>query len=195
MSYEKDLGNIQQSKEQRNKILSESSTYEKYIILMNENFLVENNEYKKKIHELETKINDYEEEIDKYDTSKRYTKGLLKNLVELEKLSSQLNENTIHSYHNYKNLYNQKLNTQKSSLRMYYILILITLAFLFQIDFLNLNSITIIISSFLYNIFTNEFYFDKIILPDIPENNKVIIQKIQKIKNSQDYLNDYIDNL
>jgi hypothetical protein len=176
-------------------VLRDSSSYEKYIILMNETLQQENKVLKEQMNELETKINDYEEEIDKYDTSKRYTKGLLKNLVELEKLSSQLNENTIFTYSNYQKIYNQKLNTQKSSLRIYYILASITLAFLFQIDFLDLNSLTIIVSSFLYNIYANEFYFNRIIVPDIPENNKALIEKIQKIKNSQDYLNDYIDNL
>ena len=46
----------------------------------------------KEMEEITKEKNDLEDEVDKYDTSKRYTRGLLKNLSELEKLYNKVKE-------------------------------------------------------------------------------------------------------
>ena len=70
--------------------LKDSTPYERYIILMNEMLQTENRKLSSEIHELEKNVDRLEEENESYDNSKRYTRGLLKNLVELEKMHSQI---------------------------------------------------------------------------------------------------------
>ena len=78
----------------KNDILKDSTPYERYIIQMNETLQIDNRNLVKEVNDLEKKNNELEEENESYDTSKRYTRGLLKNLVELEKLHSQITFNT-----------------------------------------------------------------------------------------------------
>jgi len=70
-----------------------SSSHERYIILMNETLQTENRVLTKRNSELEKRIDELEEENENYDTSKRYTRGLLKNFVELERLHSKISDN------------------------------------------------------------------------------------------------------
>ena len=76
----------------KEKVLKDSSSYERYIILMNELLQSENRDLAYKNADLQQQIAQLESDNETYDNSKRYTRGLLKNLVELEKLRNDVSK-------------------------------------------------------------------------------------------------------
>ena len=175
-------------------ILKDSSSYERYIILMNETLQNENKELNITIKNLEKQISEYEEEIDQYDTSKRYTKGLLKNLVELEKMRNRISENNDKLYSQIRDEHNKIYKNNKFYMRFYELITLIIFSVFYEIKIIELIHFFI----FMFFIIINFYMFEKINkkIEDIKcvENDDLLI-KIKKINDSQDFLNDYIDNI
>ena len=178
----------------KDNILKDSSSYEKYIILMNESLQYENKELNITIKKLENQISDYEEEVDMYDTSKRYTKGLLKNLVELEKMRNRISENNDKLYSQIRDEHNKIYKNNKFYMRFYELITLIIFSVFYEIKIIELIHFFI----FMFFIIINFYMFEKINkkIEDIKcvENDDLLI-KIKKINDSQDFLNDYIDNI
>ena len=168
-------------------IFRDSSTYEKYIILMNEDLQGENKN-------LTEQINDLKDENDKYDTSKRYIKGLLHNLIEIEKMTTEINENICKFYKKEKNIYETNFISTKFYFQLYESFFIIFLGILFQLSLINIFLVLI----FTFYISGNFYFIEKLptkfIICDLSENDK-LNEKIQKIKNSQDFLSEYIDNI
>jgi hypothetical protein len=175
-------------------ILKDSSSYERYIILMNESLQNENKELNATIKNLEKQIADYEEEVDKYDVSKRYTKGLLKNLVELERLRTKISENNEKMYSDIKDDCNKTFKNNKFYLRLYELITLVICAVLFEINFLDLFQFILFMNFIIINFYAFEKINIKIKNVKCLENDELYI-KIKKINDSQDFLNDYIDNI
>lgn len=182
----------------KNDILKDSTPYERYIIQMNETLQIDNRNLVKEVNDLEKKNNELEEENESYDTSKRYTRGLLKNLVELEKLHSQITFNTkfilLENDKYIKNFY----NNQKYYFRLLEYFYIIFFSFTFNLNlftYLQFFIFSISIGSvFIYN----EYMFYIFNIPDFNlERQKIkdVEQEIKKINDSQDFLNDYIDCL
>lgn len=178
----------------KDNILKDSSSYEKYIILMNESLHHENKELNIAIKKLENQISDYEEEVDMYDTSKRYTKGLLKNLVELEKMRNKISENNDKLYLQIRDEHNKIYKNNKFYMRFYELITLIIFSVFYEIKIIELNHFFI----FMFFIIINFYMFEKNNkkIEDIKcvENDDLFI-KIKKINDSQDFLSDYIDNI
>ena len=178
----------------KDNVLKDSSSYERYIILMNESLQAENKELFNTNKKLEKQISEYEEEVDKYDISKRYTKGLLKNLVELERLRNRISENNEKMYFNMKDDFNKTYKNNKYYLRLYELVTLLIFAILYEINIIELLQFIL----FMIFIVINFYMFEKINrkFNDIKciENDELYI-KIKKINDSQDFLNDYIDNI
>ena len=122
----------------KDNVLKDSSSYERYIILMNESLHAENKELFNTNKKLEKQISEYEEEVDKYDISKRYTKGLLKNLVELERLRNRISENNEKMYFNMKDDFNKTYKNNKYYLRLYELVTLLIFAILYEINIIEL---------------------------------------------------------
>jgi hypothetical protein len=175
-------------------ILKDSSSYERYIILMNESLQNENKELNTTIKNLEKQIADYEEEVDKYDVSKRYTKGLLKNLVELERLRTKISENNEKMYSDIKDDCNKTFKNNKFYLRLYELITLVICSVLFEINFLDLFQFILFMNFIIINFYAFEKINIKIKNVKCLENDELYI-KIKKINDSQDFLNDYIDNI
>lgn len=170
----------------KNKVFKDSTAQTRYIILMNDTLQSENRNLNNRIAELEMKQNEMDEEADKNDTSKRYIKGLLKNLVELEKMRDEISKISKNITHNIKNSYNKLLNI---------VTIIIMIIILSPIIYFNYYQ--------LFSIITLIFYFVKnklkiTICPEFYDENKKINEieiEIKKIKDTQDFLSEYIDNL
>lgn len=170
----------------KNKVFKDSTPQTRYIILMNDTLQSENRNLNNRIAELEMKQNEMDEEADKNDTSKRYIKGLLKNLVELEKMRDEISKISKNITHNIKNSYNKLLNI---------VTIIIMIIILSPIIYFNYYQ--------LFSIITLIFYFVKnklkiTICPEFYDENKKINEieiEIKKIKDTQDFLSEYIDNL
>jgi hypothetical protein len=178
----------------KDNILKDCSSYEKYIILMNESLQNENKELNITIKNLEKQISEYEEEVDRYDISKRYTKGLLKNLVELEKMRNRISENNDKLYSQIRDEHNKIYKNNKFYMRFYELITLIIFSVFYEIKIIELTHFII----FMFFIIINFYMFEKINkkIEDIKcvENDELFI-KIKKINDSQDFLNDYIDNI
>lgn len=72
------------------KIVKESSSYEKYIILQNTTLQKENVQLKLRVSELESQAEEMEHDNDRSDTRANNMKGLLKNFHEMNNMRSSL---------------------------------------------------------------------------------------------------------
>lgn len=173
-----------------NDVLHNASSYEKYIILMNETLQDENRKLQAQIKDQESKISEYEEENENYDNSKRYTKGLLKNFIEIDKLRKK-----IHDIYDNRNFNNEsKLKKLYNYNRLFEYFIVLLVAFLWKVEFFeNLQLYFYALTVFMY-VYVIEVFFYKMKIPT-EYNDKIfeIEKEIKKISDSQDFLNEYID--
>jgi hypothetical protein len=149
-----------------------------------------------KINELQNENSSLQEDVDKYDTSTRYIKGLLKNLSELEKLTSTISsERDVISNKNFIFYKNYKIKAQK---HIYYLqgIMFAIMATLYEFKFLSQLQSIIVIFIILFNIAFTQNMLNNLILENT--ENQVIINtknKIDEIHKGQDFLYDYIDTL
>lgn len=177
-------------------ILKGSTPYERYIILQNETIQGENRQLSLKINELQNENTTLQEDVDKYDTSTRYIKGLLKNLSELEKLTSTISsERDVISNKNFTLYKNFKIKGQK---HIYYLeaIMFVIMAILYEFKFLSQLQSIIVIFIILFNIAFTQNMLNNLIL-DNTENHVIVNtkKKIDEIHKGQDFLYDYIDTL
>lgn len=171
--------------------------YENWLIESNKELTNENKELLKKNQTLMSEIEEKERELDTFDISKRYTKGLLKNLVQLEvfqKTLKEMSENTLNDYKEQQRI----LIDEISFLSKFYMSIMTLLLLLYFIFFEFSNQ-------FLFYIFLSSFSFGcnetivkmmKINVYDEHKNKRLeIMEEIKKIQDSQNFLYEYIDNL
>jgi len=187
----------------REELFKNTNPYEKYIITMNESIQIENRELKERVKDLEHELQERVEEIDTYDVSKRYTKGLLKNLVELEKLRAQIAKNNEESYKKIEEFIKnkKKISDKYTNIYNFFIIILLYLVYQFNgINFIINSQFVVEITVFLltYHIFTFNYTYMKINqkIPSFENSENIDLElKIKKITDSQDFLSDYIDNI
>ncbi len=180
-------------------ILKDSTPYEKYIICMNESLQVKVTQQNDNIKQLEDSVKELESEVDSYDTSKRYTKGLLKNLVEIEKMTHDILKNkekcVKESIEMKKNCY----ENNKFYLRIFEGLSVLLIALTINIYVFDPEIAFMIFYSLLIfpmlEIFNNQILISDFESSDIKAQNEELSIKIKKIRDSQDFLSDYIDNL
>jgi len=182
----------------RDNTLKDSTPYERYIILMNENLQSENRKLCSDNNELEKRISELEEENESYDNSKRYTRGLLKNLVELEKLHSEISAKRKLMFLDSKNYITKYFKKYIYRFRILETFLICLSAIIYH------NNIFTYKHFFLFSIFFitpmvfTEIIFNKFDLPVYTNDIEMIKEteeKIKKISDSQDFLSDYIDNL
>ena len=194
----KDINIYLNNENTKNQVLELASSYEKYIILMNDSLQAENRDIRKQNNELNERIKELEDENEEYDNSKRYTRGLLKNLVELEKLRKNVSE-----------LEKQKQNHFTSNIKFYLknveqelcIIFSIFLSIYCLVWFSNIYS-NVELASIFMSFFSVTLY-NIYLIKNVPhkQNNpyvedvkiKELEELIKKINDSQDFLNDYID--
>jgi len=184
--------------ETKNQILNGSSSHSRYIILMNETLQMENRNLSAQVKELEYKVSEAEEEIDRYDVSKRYTKGLLKNLVELEKFRAIVANNN-QTIINAMNLdINQYSSKAKRHIRILESLMFVLVAIFWETKYFDNFQLFVVFFIMLFNIsFVENMHFNlpkKQFLVENEENSRSN-ESIKKITDSQDFLSDYIDNI
>lgn len=176
-------------------ICKDASPHEKYIILMNQSLHMENIEVNKKNRELETRIDELEEENENFDNSKRYTRGLLKNLVELEKLRSKIAELNKNKYENIYSNVKKHISKWKYNFRILEAMFVL----FFGVVYMNMNNIheyVIFISMFMpHFVFVESFFYSFTLSKNTEEDEEIKKNEeiIKKISDSQDFLNEYID--
>ena len=202
-NFKENIGIYFKNEESKDDTLKNASSYEKYIILINETLQTENRNLSKEIKEVEQNNDDLQDQIDKSDTTIRYMRGLLKNLVELDRLRITINDN----YDDF--IVKNKDNTLyyieyiKKFQIMYRISALIFIAILYQMN-ADYKTIIFILCTNLLNFVYSEFVYyhfecsnHKNINTHIALTNKNFEtnKEIKKITDAQDFLYDYIDYL
>jgi hypothetical protein len=197
MDSNKEINIYLNDEKNKNQILELASPYEKYIIMMNDTLQGENRELRNQINEQSLHISELENENETYDTSKRYTRGLLKNLVELERLRKNVSDlNKQKNNYIIKNISDYIKNMESEI----YIIASIYLSIFFMIYFSYVYSIAENICLFIL-IFTIQG-LNLYMIKNIPFNKntfeddnriKELEELIKKISDSQDFLNEYID--
>jgi hypothetical protein len=180
-------------------ILKDSTPYEKYIICMNEKLQVEVSNQNDNIRNLKNDIKELENEVDTYDTSKRYTKGLLKNLVEIEKMSHNILQNKEKCVKDTLEIKKKCYENNKFYLRIFEALaaVLISLSinmYVFDPEIIFMIFYSLLVFPLL-EIFNNQILIMEFESLDVKTENEELSLKIKKIRDSQDFLSEYIDNL
>ena len=182
----------------KNDTLNGSSFYEKYIILMNETLQIENRDLHSQIKELENKISESEEEIDKYDVSKRYTRGLLKNLVEMDKFRAIVANNNEKIANSLTNVVSEFKTKAKRHTRILEALMFVLLAVFWETKLFTHLQFGLVVCIVLINNAFTENMISNLLIPKFYDERDEILrvkESIKKITDSQDFLNDYIDNI
>lgn len=185
--------------EVKENILKDSTPYEKYIICMNETLQVKVTDQNENIKKLEDSIKELENEVDSYDTSKRYTKGLLKNLVEIEKMTHDILRNKEKCIKDVLELKQKCYDTNKFYLRIFEALFVVLISLSINMYAFDLEIAFMLFYSLLIfpvlEIFNNQIIILDFENTDVKTQNEELTIKIKKIRDSQDFLSEYIDNL
>lgn len=199
MEEHKETVNIYLKSESDKAILKSTSSPErKYIILQNDQLHAENREMRYRIHELEVKVREQEEEEDKRDVSARYTKGLLKNLVELEKMhaeTAKLQKDILQGAETFLVFYKTKAFRH---LRILQAMLLAVLGILYETEYLQGFQFYMVFTIVIFVVAFTENILKALILPDYPDKTLRITKlhsDIKEITDAQDFLSEYIDNL
>lgn len=198
MENNKDVNIYFTNDKSRDNMLKDSTPYERYIILMNETLQVENRKLSSNIHELEKKVGELEEENETYDESKRYTRGLLKNLVEMEKMHSQISTKYKLMFLDSKDYISKYFKNYIYSFRIIECILICLYAIIYHNDIFNNIEFLLFFAFSIIPIIFIEIFFNKFDLPVYKNDIEIIKEteeKIKKISDSQDFLSDYIDNL
>lgn len=180
----------------KNDILTNSSPYEKYIIHMNDTLQSENKTLQENNHSLETRITELENENESFDNSKRYTRGLLKNLVELDKLKTKVVSNNKIMYQGINKYIKTYIDTNKYMFRILETVLTVIMAIIYHIQIFDVIQFLIFFSTICCPVIFVEIMFNKFKLPNYSTELALIhksLEEIEKINDSQDFLNEYID--
>ena len=180
------------------KVLKDSSSYERYIILMNELLQSENRDLAYKNAELQQQITQLESDNETYDNSKRYTKGLLKNLVELEKLRNDVSKISKSRFSGFEKYITTYYDTQKQYFTYLKSIMIGIIAIIFHFKIFTTFQFILYIISVSSPIIFSELHFRKFKIPSYKADDAVIKAKenlIKEISDSQDYLSELIDNI
>ena len=198
MEERKETVNIYLKSDSDRDILKGASPERKYIIIQNEQLHAENRKMRDRIYELEAKVSEQEEEEDKRDVSSRYTKGLLKNLVELEKMHSEtakLEKDILDRVEKFIILYKEKAVRH---LRILQAILFAVFGILYETEYFIGFQLYIVFTMVIIIIAFTENMLKVLILPDYYDKMlriKELHVDIKTIKDTQDFLSDYIDNL
>ena len=179
-------------------VLKDSSSYERYIILMNELLQCENRDLAYKNNDLQEQISQLESDNETYDNSKRYTRGLLKNLVELEKLRNDMSKITKTRLNGIEKYITTYYYTQKQDFTYLKSIMIVIIAVIFHFKFFTTYQFILCFLLVSSPIIFLELHFRKFKIPSYSCENEVIKEKEERIKeisDSQDYLKELIDNI
>lgn len=186
------------SQSDKERIFAGSSSHARYIILQNDTLHFENKEKTLKIIELQNKNDELENDNDRMSEGKRYTQGLLKNLVELEHMHNKISN--INS-----NISNQiiiTINSYKTKaskhLQIFYGLLFGIIGCIWEKELMNINEFCFLIFIVIFSLTFSINMFNALTIPSFISQKEEINElnkQIQEIKDSQDFISDHIDNL
>lgn len=188
--------------EKRKDVLESKTTsaFEKYTIIQNESLQAENREMRLHQKSLEQKLEELEDENERFDASKRYMRGLLKNLVELDRLRKQKNKEQASLTLSLRTKTNKGREAHKVHTRVFQSVLLVVAAM--TLSFYSYETYFDQLSIFLSSMMI--IWYQERTLRDFPtiergETTNVCIantnKQIRDIENAQSFLEEHIDSL
>lgn len=177
-------------------IKKQANVYELYIINANETTNNKNIELYAKLANQNAKLKQAQSDIDMYDTSKRYTKCLLKNLVELSKHHKAVSYNNKTILSKMKKDLKKFVECIKIQIRVFVALTVMVTSMLYYTNIVNVYSVVVTSTVLVIVGFYGEQF--NIVQESVDDEiNKIRLAdiNIKKIDDSQDFLNDYIENI
>ena len=184
------------SQELKDSVLNGSSSYERYIILMNDTLQLENKKNTTMIAELESSIEELNDEIGTSDVRNSNIKGLLKNFHEMNKWYSDLDMHKSSIISKIQTDINQYKYNAKKHIRMLEAGLLCVLGFVYEnystYNFVSMLCLLCVVVSFqeslLLNLQLPECTYEKELMSLLKED-------ISKTTKAQDYIHEFIDQL
>ena len=202
---------IKNGKEAIDKSTNKSETY---IILMNEELNNKNREQIEEIKDLNSQIVDLEDQSDRSEKSITYMRGLLKNMIGVKNMVLSLNKLYTEKYKNNNEkmeFINKFIIDLNLSIRILPLVSGLVLLFTFLMDMINLYEILVSIFVFgltgliilTYTKINTQLFlkYDSFQSEVEKLNNDYDVQikelrlKIKKVEDSNDFLNEFVDNI
>lgn len=177
-------------------IKKQANVYELYIINANETTTNKNMELHAKLANQIARLKQAQSDIDAYDVSKRYTKCLLKNLVELSKHHKNVSYNNKIILTKIKKDVKKFVEYIKFQVRLFVALTVMITSMLYYTNIVNVYSVVVTSTVLVIVGFYGEQF--NIVQESVDDEiNKIRLAdiNIKKIDDSQDFLNDYIENI
>jgi hypothetical protein len=165
---------------------------------MNELLQSENRDLAYKNADLQQQISQLESDNETYDNSKRYTRGLLKNLVELEKLRNDVSKISKTRFNGIEKYITTYYDTQKQYFTYLKSIMIGIIAVIFHFKFFTTYQFILCFVLVSTPIIFLELHFRKFKIPSYKADGEIIKAKeasIKEISDSQDYLSELIDNI
>ena len=197
-------------KENEANILSSNNKTETYIILSNEELNNKNRDLIQEIENLKAEKDILEEDNEKMEKSLTYQRGLLHNLSSLNKYEETISKKEREINENYSEEVEfmvEQIRIKENNIMIYSTILCILLLIVSLVGFIDFtSSISILITPIIVfvggNFYKQPIRFNFNSLEKFKNKNKSINEtikinkiKIDKIKNSSDFLEDYIDSI
>jgi len=188
------------SEEKTEQVLNNATSYEKYIILQNDTLQIKNKQLEDEVSQLSTTNDELEDDNSRMETGKRYTKNLLKNFVELDKLRVKVDEESSSYYKSIKNKNIVFKNRLYKHIRIFqFFMSIISCLILFDDEysiqmFVNLVNLLCVVS-FLESMMINSCKHIDIKLVNNNKTIKNLNKDIKEITDCYDFIHEHLDNL
>ena len=188
------------SEEKKEKVFENSTSFERYIILQNETLQIKNKDLEEEVSRLSSSNDELEEDNGRMETGKRYTKNLLKNFVELDKLRVKVDEESSSYYKSIKNKNIVFKNRLYKHIRIFqFFMSIISCLILFDDEysiqmFVNLVNLLCVVS-FLESMMINSCKHIDIKLVHNNKTIKNLNKDIKEITDCYDFIHEHLDNL
>ena len=184
----------------KEKILDNAKTYEKYVILQNETLHTNVNELNNEVKRLECFVEELEEDNSRMEKSKGYTKNLLKNFAELDKLNIKWRKE---SNKHYKEIQVKQKKIIKSvvdcvCLFQFFASVYVAVCFYYFNGIFRFMGEMMIYGVSLYlsvKFINNNSKHIQFNLIEKTDKVKTINEDIKKINECYDFIHEYIDNV
>lgn len=180
-----------------------------YILTRNQTLDAENKTLREEIAELKAKLEEEEDNNDRNDSRMVHMKGLTKNVVAGKTLCEKIKNNSVKIHSIYKNINTEtdKFSTELNKVCLINVSIFLSIIFMFAL----FSSYTLL-STFLFIVIGNAYFFSEHykrinknyltrinkLKGDIVNYENVIREldiELKEIKNATDFLNDHIDGI
>lgn len=186
------------SQSDKDRVLNGASSHSKYIILQNDTLQAENRAKTLEIIELQAKNDELESDNDRMSEGRRYTQGLLKNLVELEKMHCEIATTHVEITTKIVNRVDSYQNKALQHLKYLHCILLAVLGCVWETEVMDVSEFVLMTSLLSFCVAFSINMHKALVLPSFPVETERIDElnkKIKEIRDSQDFITDHIESL